>query len=98
MKISWSPKAKTEYEKILVYLDSEWGVQAVRKFIIQTNIVLSAISKNPKMFVASTKLKNVRKGFITKHNSLFYLIRARKNEIVLLTFWDNRQNPSKSNF
>jgi hypothetical protein len=50
------------------------------------------------MFQSSRKKKNIRRGFITKHNSLYYRIKPRKKELELLTFWDNRQDPEKLNY
>lgn len=47
------------------------------------------------MFEASRMKKNVRKGFITKHNTLYYRIKPRKKEIELLVFWDNRKDTKK---
>ena len=95
MKIFWSPKARNDFENILDYLLKEWGIKEVESLIKKTDRVLNAIAQNPKMFIESSKRKNVRKGFITKHNSVFYLVKSRNKEVVLLTFWDNRQNPEK---
>ncbi|NOR74901.1 MAG: hypothetical protein GQ525_07060 [Draconibacterium sp.] len=92
MEISWTPKAKNDYTLILNYLLSNWGSKEVNKFITQTNKVLKLIELNPQMFIESSKKRNVRKGFVTKHNSIFYQIKPRKKKIILLTFWDNRQN------
>ncbi len=64
-------------------------------FVGKTNDIIRTITTNPKAFTVSTKRKNDHKSFITKYNSLFYLVKPRKMEIVLLTFWDNRQNPEK---
>lgn len=74
------------------------GAKEVNIFIDKTDAVIKIIVKNPQMFVKSTKRKNVRKGFITKHNRLFYKVNPRKKEIVLLTFWDNRKDSLKRPF
>jgi hypothetical protein len=47
------------------------------------------------MFQASRKKKNVRKGLITKHNTLYYRIKPRKKELELIIFWDNRKDPGE---
>jgi hypothetical protein len=57
--------------------------------------LLEQIKSNPEMFLASRKKKNVQKGLITKHNTLYYRIKPRKKEIELITFWDHRQDPKK---
>lgn len=94
MKIFWSPKAIHDYEKILSYLQVEWNEEIMQQFYSRTMEVIKAIENNPNLFIESSKRKNVRKAVLTKHNSLFYVVRPRKKEIVLLTFWDNRKNPS----
>ncbi len=95
MKITWSAQAKRDYYKILDYLHENWGINEVKSYIDKTEEVLKVIREQPQAFIESTKRKNVRKGFVTRHNSLFYKVKTQKKEIVLLTFWDNRQNPDK---
>ena len=47
------------------------------------------------MYPVSNKRKNVRKGFVNKLVCLFYRVQAQKEEIELLLFWNNRQNPER---
>jgi plasmid stabilization system protein ParE len=98
MIVSWTPRAISDFNKILEYLYENWGAKEVDNFIDKTDAVIKIIVENPQIFVKSIKKKNVRNGFITKHNSLFYKVKPRKNEIVLLTFWDNRKDPLKRPF
>ena len=98
MKISWTPTAKKTYFAVLDYLEETWTEKEVQNFIHEVNTLLNQIAQNPEMFKSSLKMKDIRKGFITKHNSLYYRIKPRKKELELLTFWDNRQDPEKSNY
>ena len=93
MKVSWTPTARKTYFNVLDYLFEAWTKKEIENFVQETERVLNAIIKNPYMFKASRKKKNVRKGFVTEYNSLYYRVKLRKNEIELITFWDNRQNP-----
>lgn len=95
MTVIWTKRAKQDYLEVLEYLHENWGIKEVGDFVSKTNDTINTIVTNPKAFVGSTKRKNVHKGFVTKHNSLFYQVKQRKKAIVLLTFWDNRQNPQK---
>ena len=95
MTIIWTKRAKQDYLNVLEYLHDNRGIKEVSNFVGKTNDTIRTIATNPKAFIASTKRKNVHKGFVTNHNSLFYQVKLRKKEIVLLTFWDNRQNPKK---
>ena len=95
MKISWTPTAKRTYFIILGHLAENWTTREVENFINEVESLLSQIADNPEMFQASRKKKHVRKGLITKHNTLYYRIRPRKKELELISFWDNRQDPEK---
>lgn len=98
MEVIWSKRAKQDYLNVLEYLHKNWGIKEVRGFVRKTEEAIRTITTNPKSFVASSKRKNVHKGFVSKHNSLFYQVKYRKKQIILLTFWDNRQNPEKLNY
>ncbi len=95
MNIVWTPRAKKEFNKVLDYLYDNWGLMEVENFIQQTDNVIDHIIENPEIFIQKSKKKNIYKGFITKHNSLFYKYKPRKREVVLLFFWDNRRDPAK---
>lgn len=95
MRIIWSTRARITYLNILNYLEKEWGKNSVHNFISEVTDILMNVTRNPKMFISTKRNKYVRKGIITKHISFYYRIKQRKNEIELLTFWDNRQDPEK---
>ncbi len=95
MTITWSKRALKSYFKVADYLQEEWGVTVVRNFAADVDKVIAQIEETPNMFEVSKKYKNVRKGFITAHNTLYYRIKPRKKEIELLIFWDNRRDDKK---
>lgn len=95
MKIVWSNQARKDYFTVLDYLYENWGINEVKTFVKKTEDILKVIKKYPQTFIESSKKRNVCKGFVTKHNSVFYKVNDNKKEIILLTFWDNRQNPKK---
>lgn len=95
MKIIWTYTAKKTFTKIIEYLFENWTVKEVQKFADETRTTLRQIEENPYMFKASKKKNNIRIGFVNKLVSLFYRVRPRKDEIELLRFWDNRQDPKK---
>lgn len=95
MKISWTPKARQSYFEIIEHLGNAWTEREIQNFIILVDHLLEQIRLCPEMFEESRKKKNVRKGIITKQNTLYYRVRNRKKEIQLIVFWDNRQDPGK---
>lgn len=89
MIVEWSAKAKGSYESLLDYLLSEWSEKEAENLTLEVSKVLLMISIYPKIF-KSFKNENIRLALITKHTSLYYKIYPEK--IILVTFWDNRQN------
>jgi plasmid stabilization system protein ParE len=90
--VKWTARAKTDYTLILEYLHANWTKKELQTFTGKTAKVLFQIAKNPKIFPASKK-KDVRKCVLIKQISIYY--RIKKNEIELLSFWDNRRTPKK---
>ena len=93
MKIYWTPTAKATYLRIINYLEISWTSKEVNNFMDEVDSLLDQITLNPYMFEASRKKHNVRRGFVTKHTSLFYRVKPRKKVIELLVFWNNRKYP-----
>lgn len=95
MNVIWTQRALKAYFKVADYLQKEWGDTVVKNFADEVDKLISEIKNTPDMFEASKKYKYVRKGLVTKHNTLFYRIKPRKKEIELLIFWDNRRDDKK---
>jgi len=95
MKIRWTPAAKHSYMNILSYLEESWSEREILKFIDDVDKLIRLISTNPEMFQESKIKKNIRKGYISKYNTLYYRYRPGRQELELLNFWDNRQDPQK---
>lgn len=92
MKVTWSKLSKNDYYNHLDYLVEQNKEKAAIQFINHVEDIIHLISSQPKMYPL-TDFENVRKGRIDKYISLFYLL--QEDEVILLRFWDNRQNPIK---
>ncbi|MDR6784615.1 plasmid stabilization system protein ParE [Pedobacter africanus] len=68
------------------------GNKAVEEFEKNTLKVLELIQHSPFMFKETVLDSNIRKGLIKKRSSIFYEVKS--NTIVVLFFWDNRQEPA----
>lgn len=95
MTVVWTLKALKTYFRVSDYLQSEWGLAVVRNYADEVEKIFQSIKANPHMFEVSRKYKDIRKGFVTEHNTMFYRIKPRKKEIEILIFWDNRQDNKK---
>ena len=94
-EIIWLPQAEADFDKILLYLDQNWGAKVVDEFILKFERIIKLIILKPRMFRHSSKM-DVHQVLITKHNLLFY--RIIENKVELLTFFNTRQNPIKKPF
>lgn len=92
-KILWTDNALNELQKTVEYLEEYWTEKELR--ILATNLekTLNLISNNPYLFQASEFKTDVRRAVVLKLNTLFY--RVNENNVEILSFFSNRQNPKK---
>jgi len=98
MRVTWTLRALKTYFNVSDYLQEAWGDAVVKSFALEVEKLIREIQEHPEMFEASKRYKNVRKGFVTEYNTVFYRIKLRKKEIELLIFWDNRQDDKKRQY
>mgnify|MGYP000887312791 CR=1 FL=1 len=97
-EIIWSALAKQTFENNLTYLKNNWTQNDVNNFISKSEHHINFICENPKTFTVSNKRKNIRSVLVVKQIRLYFKFYKRKNIIVLLSFFDTRQKPSKRKF
>ncbi len=96
MKVFWTPESVETFEQIIENLNIYWSQKEINKFIEQTEFTINLIKKNPFLYKSSSQNKLIRKGFVNKLVSMFYKVNPNNNEIEIITFWNNRQNPKKN--
>ncbi len=89
-----SAVAKKKLEQLLGYLEIEFSFKTKQNFISLLEKIVERISKYPESFPKSAKVTSVRRCVINKYTVMFY--RFNDNRIEILTFFDNRMNPSKT--
>ncbi len=93
IEIKWSPEAETSFFAVVDYLENEWTEKEVQKFVQKAHRIIGQIQQNPEMY-KSKGIEKIRKVVLNRQNSLFYFFDEKESVIQLLTFWDNRKNPS----
>jgi plasmid stabilization system protein ParE len=91
--IVWNRRASDSFNAIIQYLENEWGGNVTRDFVNRTYHILGLLATNPEMGSIEHHEKQIRGFVITKHNTLFY--RTEDTRLILLHFFDNRQDPKK---
>lgn len=90
LSITWTPEATETFDIIIELIENKWGFASAQKFVRSANQTILTLVSHPEMFVA-VKGQTIRRAFITKQTSLFYEI--TEQQIILLYFWNNRQEP-----
>ena len=93
MRIFWTKKAQRRLREILEYIQLEFGDHARQSFRTKTEDFTLLLFEFPEIGTAEVKGKNLRGFQLTKQTRVFY--RLKDDRIIILTFFDSRQNPKK---
>ncbi|MFN3754099.1 type II toxin-antitoxin system RelE/ParE family toxin [Flavobacterium sp.] len=92
-KILWTDFALKELEKTIEYLEENWTEKELKNLAENIEEKLALISRNPNLFQTSDYKKEIRRIVILTYNTLYY--RVTNEQIEIISFFSNRQNPRK---
>ena len=92
-KILWTNHALKELEDTISYLEEKWTDKELQNLAIKMEETLLLISHNPNLFQVSEVKKDILRVVILTYNTLYY--RVKNNQIEIISFFSNRQNPKK---
>ncbi len=90
--ISWDLSALETYNEEVAFILLKWNVKEVQKFKELVDENLMRLSLNPEIGVFNLQSK-IYTLVISKQTTLHYDFDITKNEIELIVFWNNSQNP-----
>ena len=96
LEIEWTKRADKKFDIILIYLNREWGERVTGNFVKKVYEFQDILVEYPEIGTLEHKQKGVRGFTIVKQMSIFYKVSG--NKIILLDFFDTRQNPKKKRF
>ncbi|GAC1307943.1 MAG: hypothetical protein NVSMB24_20770 [Mucilaginibacter sp.] len=91
--LRWSERAREENNNLSDYLLNEWGEEITARIAEQIERAANRIQQSPDQFPLFSKRKNVRRCVLSPQTSIFF--KAYRTEIVIISVFDNRQNPKK---
>lgn len=91
-KIVWTSNALQELNQTIEYLEENFSEKELKNLAQKTEAVIQLIFINPDLFPKS-KTTTIHRVPILKLNTMYY--RKQYNTIEILSFFCNRQNPSK---
>ena len=92
-EIRFTPEAEETYKAVVDQLLQRWGDRFVSKFETKVLKCLNIMTANPYLYPIIEENTEIRKCFLHKNCSMLYKIFDKS--ILILCFWDNRQDPSK---
>lgn len=93
--VKWTARAKYDVQAISDFILIHWEPIIVSRFLDLVEDKIEFILENPHRYNATKHFTNARKVIVHKHVTLFYTIDEELKEIILLSFFDTRQNPNK---
>ena len=91
-KILWTDHALEELEKTYSYLELNFSSKELNALSIAIDNTLKIIEREPNLFPLSDNI-GIRKAVVKRYNSMYY--RILDDTIQIISFFSNRQNPSK---
>lgn len=92
--IEWTLRAELTYEGEIDFILKKWSFKEVEKFMVLVNDKLQKLSAGVMTGKPST-IEGVRILVISKQTSLAYIEFEDESRIELLTFWNNKIDPSE---
>ena len=92
-RVIWTDHALIELEETFKYLESNFGERELKKLATELNKFLSLIVQNPSLFPKSD-IAGIHRAVLLKFNTIYY--RQKGEFIQIVSFFSNRQNPSKA--
>lgn len=91
LDIIYTNQAVLRTDQIINYLLENWSEREVKNFLDALMGFEEIVTRFPEIYPQSQSLKGFRKAVVVKQISVIYSF--HKNEIIVYTLFDNRQNP-----
>ena len=90
LEVYWTKAAEEKFSDITEYLQKRWGDSSVRSFVRKAFGTIGIVAEFPELGVLEFS-STLRSFLIVKQITLIY--RVDGNRLIIVTFFDNRQNP-----
>jgi plasmid stabilization system protein ParE len=91
MLVFVTPRAEKNFASIVDYISKKWGERTARQFVLKTDSLFQLLRRHPAM--GQIENGDIRGFQLSRQTRILYRIRDEK--IIILAFFDVRQNPDK---
>lgn len=93
-ELIFSARSLKEIKNISEYITAKWSLRVNLNFLQKLKSNFDLLIINPEIFPPN-KQNNLRRCVVSIQTTIFYKI--EKNQIVIVSVFDTRQNPNKIN-
>lgn len=91
MQVFTTPRAEKNFDSIVGYIKQKWGEKTAKEFIRKVDEIFMLLKNYPLM--GQVEHNEIRGFQLSRQTRILYRIRG--NKIIVLSFFDVRQDPKK---
>lgn len=91
MQVYVTPRAEKNFDQIVDYLTTKWGATTAKQFVNKTDSVIKLLRNFPSM--GPIESGEIRGFQLSKQTRILY--RIKEDQLIILAFFDVRQNPER---
>ena len=91
MQVFVTPRAERNFDSIVDYIKQEWGEKTAKEFIQKVDEFFILLKDFPLM--GQVENNDIRGFQLSRQTRILY--RIRDNKVIVLSFFDVRQDPKK---
>ena len=91
MQVFVTPRAERNFDSIVEYINQKWGDKTAKEFIEKVDEIFKLLKNYPQ--IGQVEKNDIRGLLLTPHTRILYRIRDKK--LIILSFFDVRQDPNK---
>lgn len=91
MQVYVTPRAERNFDSIVDYIKQKWGEKTAKEFIQKVDEIFKLLNDYPLM--GQVENNDIRGFQLSRQTRILY--RIRDNKIIVLSFFDVRQDPKK---
>jgi plasmid stabilization system protein ParE len=78
-KIIWTKRANSKFNKIIDYLEQEWGLKVTQSFVRKTYDIIDLISDQPDLGTLENQERKIRGFLLTSTTDFFTELQTRRS-------------------
>ena len=94
--VKWTDRALHEYDQLIDHLWEDWGEKVTIKVSVKIEKSILRLTQSPGVFAFVNKAKRVQRCVVSNQTSIFFTVSSEF--VVILSVFNNRQNPANLDF